>query len=135
MESAMLLIAAISGIMQGVQVWMVSKDRRKARRAQQAAYVRTLQSDMINVRAEKLLSLVPESTTERLRKKVQECYEKFNEMLDNEDEYFPVDIDNAAEHALPNCVCRNLRRIVNVTGGSLPDDELQEAWTKYQCKS
>lgn len=135
MEAAMLLIAAVSGIMQGVQVWMASKDRREARVAQQRAFVRTLQSDTIIARAERLLAIVPESTIERLREKVQNCYEKFNEMLDNEDEFFPIDIDNAAEHALPNCVCRNLRRIVNVTGGSLPDEGLQEAWDKYQCQA
>ena len=56
-------------------------------------------------------------------------------MLDNDEEYFPADIDSAAEQALPNCVCRHLRRIVHVTGGSLPDDELQEAWDKYRCES
>lgn len=133
MESAMLLIAAISGILQGVQMWLETRDRRAAKQAQEAAFVSTLRSASIEARAERLMAIVPPGTIDRLRQKVQECYEKFNDMLDNEEDYFPVDIDSAAHSALPSCVCRNLRRIVAVNG-SLPDEEFQVAWARYKCK-
>lgn len=135
MESAMLLIAAISGIMQGVQTWIATRDRREAKRALEFAYSRTLNSDQIRSRADRLLSIVPIATIDRLKDKIQACYEKFNKILDDDEQYFPSDIDNAAKNALPNCICRNLGRIVSVNGGALPDQELHDAWQKYGCSA
>jgi hypothetical protein len=132
MESAMLFIAMVSGIMQGVQTWLTVRDRIAARKAQEQAFILTMQSPDIGDRAERLLSIVPESTLDHLRRRVKNCYDRFNEMLDNEDEYFPQDLADAAENALPSCVCRNLKMIIDVNG-SLPDDELMDAWDTYRC--
>ena len=132
METAMLLIAAFQGIFQGIQTWMQYKDRKFTKAAQQEVYEAALRSERTHVIAEKLISIVPESTIEALRKRVDKCYKKFNRMLENEDEFFEEDITDAAQNALPACVCRNLGMIIDVAG-DLPDDDLKEAWEKYKC--
>jgi hypothetical protein len=132
MESAMLIIAMVSGIMQGVQTWLSLKDRKAAKEAQTKAYVSTLESGEIRNRAERLMAIVPTETLDRLRKRLKKCYDRFDEMLDNEEDYFPQDLTDAAEKALPSCVCRTLKMIEDVNG-SLPDDKLEEAWETYSC--
>ena len=72
-------------------------------------------------------------TLDKLRMRLKKCYDRFDDMLDNEEDYFPDDISVAAERALPNCVCRTLKMIVDING-SLPDDELTEAWRTYSCE-
>jgi len=52
---------------------------------------------------------------------------KFDEILDNEEDYFPQDVSDAAAVALPKCVCDTLKIIIDVNG-SLADEELKGAW-------
>ena len=132
MEAAMLFLAMVSGIMQGVQTWLQFKDRRRAQHAQEVAFVRAIESPETRSRAKSLIAIVPAATIDLLRRRVKKCYDRFNEMLENDDEYFPQDLSDAAEKALPNCVCRNLKMIMDVNG-SLPDAELEDAWRKYAC--
>ena len=132
MEAAMLFLAMVSGIMQGVQTWLAVRDRAKARKAQEEAFVRTLQSPETARRAEALLSIIPVATIDLLRRRIKKCYDRFNEMLENDEEYFPQDLSDAAGKALPSCVCRNLKMIIDING-SLPDAELKKAWDTYSC--
>jgi len=134
MEVAMLFLAMVSGIMQGIQTWNEFRDRDKARKAQEEEFIRVLQSPEIHQRAELLLKIVPKKTLDLLRRRLQKCFDRFDEMLENDDEFFPQDVSDAAEKALPNCVCRVLKMIIDVNG-SLPDQKLQEAWQAYSCES
>jgi hypothetical protein len=114
MEPAMLFIALVTGIMQGVQTWLALRDRTAARRAQERAYIQTLQAPETRNRAERLMAIVPLKTIDLLRRRVQNCYDRFNKMLENDKKYFPQDLSEAAEKALPNCVCTNLKMIIDV---------------------
>src|ERR1700732_1801054 len=100
METAMLFIALVSGIMQGVQTWFAVKDRAAARQAQKRAYIQTLRAPETRIRAEHLMAIVPIKTMDLLRRRVQSCYDRFDEILENDREYFPQDISDAAEKAL-----------------------------------
>ena len=133
METAMFLIAAFRGIFHGIQTWLKYKDRARTREAQESVYEETLRSESTRSIAKKLISIVPQETIDMIRKRVDRCYKKFNSMLKNEDEFFEGDITNAAKNALPACVCRNLGMMVDVVG-DLPDQELRDAWDKYECK-
>ena len=132
METAMLLIAAFNGILTGIQTWLQYKDRGRTLEAQETAYREALESPRTRVVAERLISIVPSDIIDLLRKRVEECYNKFKRMLTNDDEYFEEDLNGAAKNALPACVCRNLSMIIDVAG-DLPDEDLQEAWEKYKC--
>lgn len=73
------------------------------------------------------MRIIPRGTLARLKRKLQRCYEKFDEILDNEEDYFPQDVSDAAAVALPKCVCDTLKIIIDVNG-SLADEELKGAW-------
>jgi hypothetical protein len=133
METAMLLIAAFSGILTGIQTWLQYKDRSRTLEAQENAYREALESPKTRIIAERIISIVPTDIIDLLKKRVEDCYNKFKRMLINDDEYFEEDLNGAAKNALPACVCRNLNMIIDVAV-NLPDEELDEAWEKYKCK-
>ena len=134
METAMLLIAAFSGILTGIQTWLQYKDRDRTLKALDTAYTEALKSPKTRVTSEKLILIVPLDIIDLLRKRVDECYNKFKRMLADDTEYCEEDINEAARSALPACVCRNLSMIIDVAG-ALPDDDLLNAWKMYKCKA
>ncbi len=107
MKTAILLIAAFRGIFHGIQTWLQYKDRKRTKEELESVYNETLRSERTKIVAEKLLSIVPHKTIELLRKRVFKCYEKFDRMVENEEEYFEEDIKDATKNALPTFVFRN----------------------------
>jgi len=133
-NEAHLLIAMVSAIFEGINTWFLLKDRRAAKKARDAAYQQAIANPAIAARAQLLLRIVPVATWDRLRKRVQKCFDKLQDLLDDEDRYFPEDINKAGKVALPRCVCEALDLLRSVNGGDLPDDEFKEAWAKYNCE-
>lgn len=135
MEIAMLVIASLSAIMQGIQTWQAQKDAHKAAIAARNTYEATQQDPRTRERAAILLSIVPEGTLRRIYEKLQRCYTMMNEMFDREGEkYFPDQISEAARGALRYCVCDSLQ-IMRAIAGELPDEDLREAWVTYNCEA
>jgi len=133
METALLLIAGFRGIFHGIQTWLQYKDRKRTKEVMESIYEETLQSESARYAAEKIISIVPKKTIELLRKRVMECYKKFDRMVENEEEYFEEDLNKATKNALPACICKNLGMIIDIAG-DLPDYELNDAWKLYKCK-
>jgi hypothetical protein len=133
MEIAGLIIATVSALLQGIDTWLAYRDARRARHHAQVVFQSTLTNPQTITRARVLVELVPKETLDRIHRKVNKCYDKFNEMLDNVgDKYFPDDVTEASTGALPYCVCDSLYIMKNVVG-DLPDEELRDAWRKYNC--
>jgi hypothetical protein len=134
MEIAMLVIATVSAMMQGIQIWQTHRDSARASQAARGTYNAVYSDPRTRVRAAALLQVVPQETLERIYKKLHSCYSRMNDMFDGEgSKYFPDQISEAASGALKYCVCDSLQIMKDVEGG-LPDEDLEEAWGKYGCE-
>ena len=109
------------------------RDRAAAKNPATVSQSIALSEPNIERRANALLQVVPPETLKKMINRNKKCFDKFNKMLDEEEEnFFADDIDRAAKNALPNCVCKALSTIREVAG-ALPDPILDEAWTVYRC--
>ena len=132
-QTVQAFFATIAAALAATKTWLELRDRNAAKRAGEQAESRVLGDPATLERAKQLLSIVPPDTLQRMMDRYKKCYDKFNKMMDDEEDYFEGDVDKAAENALPNCVCRALKTIKAVTGG-LPDPALDEAWITYNCQ-
>lgn len=132
-QSVQAFFAAIASALAATKTWLELRDRSAAKRAGEEAQSRVLADPETLEAATRLLAIVPPDTLERMMERYKKCYDKFNKLMDDEDDNFGVDVDRAARKALPNCVCRALNTIKAVAG-ALPDPALEEAWTTYDCE-
>lgn len=132
-EAVKAFLASIASVLAATNSWFQLRDRAAAKTAAVTAESLALADPRTEERAQALLSIVPAETLDKLMARYKKCFNKFNTMLDEEEEkFFADDIDKAARNALPNCVCQALSTIKAVAGG-LPDPILDEAWTTYRC--
>lgn len=133
-ESVKAFLASIASALAATKTWLELRDRAAAKSAAITAETLALSDPNTEARAKALLKIVPPETLQRMMNRYKKCFEKFNKMLDEEEEkFFADDIDKAAEHALPNCICKTLHTIKAVAG-VLPDPILDEAWNTYKCQ-
>jgi len=133
-ESVKAFLASIASALAATKTWLELRDRAAAKNAATVAESVALSDPETERRAKALLKIVPQETLKKLMDRYQKCFDKFNKMLDQEeDKFFADDIDKAAKNALPNCICQALSTIKAVAGG-LPDTILDEAWATYQCE-
>jgi type I restriction enzyme, R subunit len=132
MGIAELAIAAVTAALQAVETWNNFRDRRRARAAHEDAYQRALSDPQTREEALQVTSAVPEDVVQMLKDRVDECWDRYREVLDNE-EYLPQEIDDATK-AIKRCVCRELRRLQSLAG-ELPPGKLSESWERFSCAS
>lgn len=87
--------------------------------------------DKLEREAVEINTLVPHNILSRFEKRVQNCWDSYNEVLAEEGGYLPGEIDEASI-SLIACICRELRRLNTVNGG-IPNGKLLEYWDKYKC--
>ena len=132
-EAVKAFLASIAYALSATKTWLELRDRSAAKNDATVAESLALSDPKTAERANALLSIVPPETLQKLMERYKKCFNKFNKMLDEEEEnFFPDDIDRAARNALPNCICQALSTIREVAGG-LPDPILDEAWKTYKC--
>ncbi len=133
-EAAKNFLASIASVLAATKSWVELKDRAAARNAGKVAESLALADPETEVRANELIEVVPADTLYKLTARYSKCFDRFNRMLDEEDERsFPGDIEAAADHALPNCVCEALSTLRKVAG-DLNDPILEEAWERFGCE-
>jgi type I restriction enzyme R subunit len=129
-NQASLIVAIMSATMQAIDFWRTTKDRSKARKA--INEVKSLRkSPSTKIESDRLLLLVPNELLNSFSSRVERCFNKYKEVLDDE-KYLPGEIDEATE-AVKACVCRELRRLYSVTGG-IPEGILSDYWNNYGCE-
>ena len=127
--AAEIIIAGVSGLLQALEVWMTARDRHGARAAFKSEYSRITADSLLQAQARTLESLVPGPVLESLKDRVERCWERYQEVLDDEEGYLPGEVDSATS-AVKRCVCRELRRIKDING-SIPPGKLSEYWSAY----
>lgn len=117
--------------MQAISFWQNQRDRFKAKEAIKNVNNLSLEKDII-LETEQLIKIAPKQTIDLLTQRVQICFDRYEKVL-NDDMYLPEEIDQAT-NALIMCICRELNRLVKVSGGHLPTKTLENYWSKYKCK-
>ena len=80
---------------------------------------------------EQVKIVIPQSLYDQFFDKVKQGYSDFEEVHQADEEYTPQQQERAAK-AVKNCICRQLRMLIDVNG-SIPDGTLSEYWEIYKC--
>jgi hypothetical protein len=131
MGIAELAIASISALMKAIDTWTLLRDRRRARTVHDDTYQRALTDPRTREAAGVLTSVVPRDVVQRLQSRIEECWDGYRSVLDNDEKFQPREIDQATE-ATKSCVCRELRRIRSLIG-ELPAGPLLDSWNQFDC--
>ncbi len=127
-----LIVSAISGILQAVQTWIAVRDQKQAT----AAFDRGIKSGPSDVNvlaaAAQLSSLAPPSIIDAYGQRLQKCWTTYETMIRAPDgSYMPPEIDDATV-AVKRCICRELARLKSING-SFPPGKLADWWNEYGC--
>ena len=125
-----LVVALVQGAMQAISFWQEQRDRIKASKALKSVENLIDNPDVIKEQTI-LKSLIPERTLNLMTERVNVCFKRYDEVLDDDSSYLPAEIDKATD-AVIACICRELRRIMKLNG-ELPTDTLKAYWEKYNC--
>jgi len=131
MNSAKEFFAILASSAAALNTWLTIGDRFKARGAAQEAYAEAESSTDVETIVEELSEILTVETWEKLRSRLKECAEKFNEILDDADRYFPEQIMRATL-PLKRCICENLAMIIDIYG-ELPTNPQKRLWDLYDC--
>lgn len=127
-----LIVSGISAVLQAAQTWIAYRDSRRAAEEFRLEIERGAQSPAL-ANAASQLSLAPPNVLAALGDRVEECWNKYYEMLiAPSGTYLPTDLDDATE-AVKRCVCRELKRLKAVNG-RLPPGKFSEWWRQYGCQ-
>lgn len=127
-----LIVSGISAVLQAAQTWIAYKDSKRAAEEFRLEIGRGAQSPAL-ANAASQLSLAPPNVVAALGTRVEECWNKYYEMLTAPSgTYMPTDLDDATE-AVKRCVCRELKRLKAVNG-HLPPGKFTEWWRQYGCQ-
>ncbi len=124
------IIAAVSAIMAAIGVWQKERDYKLTKAEYKRVYKESLTSKSIIREAEIVASLLPQQTLDLLGKRVEMCWEEFDEKIDPE--RGGISNPRHAEPDLENCICEELRSIKRLNG-TIPDGKLKNWWNNYGC--
>ena len=127
-----LVISGISAFLQATQTWITYKDSSRAAEAFRLEIQNAPRRLEIINDAKQIADIVPNKVLEALWERSRKCWDNYLEMLEAPDgEYTPKELDDATS-ATNRCVCRELKRVIKITG-SLPPGKMQEAWNTAGC--
>jgi len=93
-EAVKAFLASIASILAATNSWLQLRDRAAAKSAAVTAESLALADPKTEERAQALLAIVPAETLAKLMDRYKKCFNKFDKMLDEEEEnFFPDDID------------------------------------------
>jgi hypothetical protein len=127
------ILAGVSALLQSIQTWYQVRDSRRASETFSGAYEITLKSHLtgrmeIFYQAEMLENIVPKPVLLTMGKRLEKCWTRYHAVL--EGDFLPAEIDEATQN-VKRCVCRELSRLAELTGGEIPTGILSEWWTTY----
>jgi hypothetical protein len=123
------LIAAISALIDAITLWRSARDRQASAKALQREFHKV--KKVSNPEAVTLGNLVPTDLLDTMCERVYNCFKKYQQILENDKDYFPEDIDGATDTVI-YCVCRELNRIYKLNH-NIPPGKLSEWWNGYKC--
>jgi len=124
------IIAAISGMMAAIGIWQKERDYKSTKAEYKRVYEESLHSEEIFREAEIVARLLPRKTLDILGKRVEQCWDDFDEKIDPE--RGRIDNPKYAEPELENCICEELRSIKRLNG-TVPEGKLRNWWNNYGC--
>jgi hypothetical protein len=127
--AAEVIIAIIHAGMTAVDMWVREQDRKRAVREADGAYSEIVRSPRLKRDAQLLESVVPPEVLEAMATRVKNCWKSYMDVLKDEDDYLPKEVD-AATTAVQKCICRELRRIHQLNG-EIPPGPMREWWNRY----
>ena len=130
MELAALLFAGISAAMASIQAWQNTRNKQAAAAEFDATFERTKDSDEAKAAAKELVGVAPPEVVSDLEARADECWTGYRKVLGGD--YLPYEVDKATR-SVQACVCRELGRIYELTGGAIPD-RWQGEWDTYKCQ-
>ena len=130
---AEIVITGIAAALQAVQTWLAFRDRSRAARVFDETFAQRRNAPDTREQAEILITLVPPDVLSTMERRTRSCWERFHDVLKDEKEFLPEEVDNATD-ALKRCICRELSRIRKLNGDVLPHGDLSNWWSSY-CKA
>lgn len=121
-----IMIAGVAAAFEAVQTWIAVRDRRLAAASLEAPESRRRDNPSLWDENRALLDAVPFDVLQTMEKRTRTCWERYHEVLKDDEKYLPEDIDKATK-AVKACICRELQRIIDVNG-SLPPGQLRRWW-------
>jgi hypothetical protein len=132
MMSAEIIVASIAAASQAIQTWMNLHDRSLALKA--AARTLEERSDSYETKdqAEQLAELIPKDVLATMKDRVRTCWDMYHQVLKGDEAFLPGEVDKATD-ALKACICRELRRIHDLSRGRIPPGDLSD-WFEAYCR-
>jgi hypothetical protein len=129
--SAELIVAGVSATLQAVQTWFQVRD---SKRAGVEFHNREAKIDdpAMMAAAARLTSIVPQPILDSIQTRLDQCWTGYQKVLDRPDEYTPSETDDATK-AVIKCVCREIKRVRDLSGGNVPEGPMREFAAKHSC--
>jgi hypothetical protein len=133
MPDSQTMIAGISAVMQAIQTWLAVRDRKRAADAYDNILSIALSDREVAEESYYLNSVVPLHILIALVGRTENCFNRYSDILKSEEAFLPSEVDEATI-AVKRCVCRELKRIYELSG-SVPPGRLQRWWELYDCEN
>lgn len=127
-----LIISGFSAALQAVQTWLQFRDRKRAAVAFKSRYTEAQTEPKIQQQAATLRTLVPQNILDVMGKRVQNCWDNYETVLENDKKYLPGQVDDATD-AMIACACRELNRIYKLNK-NIPEGPLRDFWEAH-CRA
>lgn len=126
------LIAGYSALLQTIQVWQATRDRRQAKDAFDVAVELSKHRKAIQSQAMALSPLIPQHVLDQIRMRFNNCWINYSLILDPGSGASDQAVDNA-ELQMINCACREAKRLYDLGAGSIPPGPILDFWNAHQC--
>lgn len=128
MNEAMAIFAGFQALMAAIQVLQNERDYQRAKQTFQQTYTIVLDSRETMIAARALVNVAPREVIKKLHDNAKKCWDHW---LDFEEEPLMPGQEREADEAVKKCVCRQLKRMIDLDGSLRPEWEGQ--WDLYNC--
>lgn len=87
----------------------------------------------IQIEGARIARLIPEDVIRAFVERIERCWERYTNILQDDGSYLPSEIDEATD-AVIKCICRELQRLFRLNQG-IPGGILTDYWEKYACST
>lgn len=125
-------IAGYSALLQTIQVWSATRDRRQAKDAFDLAVELSKHRQAIQNQAMALSPLIPQHVLNQITMRFNNCWTNYSLILDPGSGASDQSVDNA-ELEMIKCACREAKRLHDLSAGSIPPGRILDFWNAHQC--
>lgn len=128
MIESVALFAGINALMAALQVFQRERDYRLAKRTFHENFEKNLTAQETERAANVLDSVAPPAVVKKLYDNAKKCWDHW---LESEGEAQMPGEEREVDAAVKSCICRQLRRIIDLTG--VLSEEWRSLWDLYGC--